>query len=107
MTLKERIANDTYRVFLRKSDFADEMLIGTNSTNAIRVIASLQANEVDNNSGIGMNLQSFSHVLYCEYPIGGKLTLNAGQAIYIDNQPYKVVDFDDPMGLATIHLKQG
>lgn len=107
MTLKERIANDTYRVFLRTSDFADEMLIGTNSKNAIRVIASLQANEVDNNSGMNMNLQSFSHVLYCEYPIGGKLTLNAGQAIYIDNRPYKVVDFNDEMGLAAIHLKQG
>ena len=77
MSLKDRIANDTYRVFLRSTDFADTLKIGTNSANAVTVVASLQANEVDNNSGSGISLQSFSHVLYAAYPIGGTITLNS------------------------------
>ena len=107
MRLKDRIANDTYRVFLRSTDFADTMKIGTSSTNAVTVVASLQANEVDNNSGSGISLQSFSHVLYAAYPIGGTLTLNAGQILYIDDVAYKVLDFTSEMGVASIHLKRG
>ena len=107
MRLKDRIANDTYRVFLRSTDFADTLKIGTNSANAVTVVASLQANEVDNNSGNGVSLQSFSHVLYAAYPIGGTLTLSAGQILYIDDVAYKVLDFTDEMGVATIHLKRG
>lgn len=107
MSLKDRIANDTYRVFLRSTDFADELKIGTNSANAVTVVASLQANEVDNNSGNGVSLQSFSHVLYVAYPIGGMLTLNAGQILYIDDVAYKVLDYTDEMGVASVHLKRG
>ncbi len=107
MTLKERIARDTYRVFLRTTDYADLMRIGTDSKNSVEVAASLQANEIDNNSGSGVNLQEFSHTLYAAYPIGGTLRLNAGQALYIDDMPYKVVDLSDEMGIATIHLRRG
>ena len=107
MSLKYRIASDTYRVFLRSTDFADELKIGTNSSNAVTVVASLQANEVDNNIGSSISLQSFSHVLYAAYPIGGTLTLNAGQILYIDDVAYKVLDFTDEMGVASIHLKRG
>ena len=107
MSLKDRIANDTYRVFLRSTDFADELKIGTNSANAVTVVASLQANEVDNNSGDGISLQSFSHVLYAAYPIGGTIRLSAGQVIYIDDVAYKVLDYTDEMGVASIHLKRG
>ena len=107
MSLKDRIANDTYRVFLRSTDFANSMKVGTNSANAVTVVASLQANEVDNNSGSGISLLSFSHVLYAAYPIGGTIKLNAGQILYIDDVAYKVLDFTDEMGVATIHLKRG
>lgn len=107
MMLRDRIANDTYRVFLRSTDFAAALKIGTSSLNAVTVVASLQANEVDNNSGSGISLQSFSHVLYAAYPIGGTLALNAGQILYIDDVAYKVLDFTDEMGVATIHLKRG
>ena len=107
MSLKDRIANDTYRVFLRSTDFADALKIGTNSQNAVTVAASLQANEVDNNSGSGISLQSFSHVLYAAYPIGGTIKLSAGQILYIDDVAYKVLDFTDEMGVASIHLKRG
>lgn len=107
MDLKARIARDTYRVFLKKTEFADELLIGTNSDNAVTVVASLQANEVDNNSGQGAYLQQFSHTLYIEYPIDGKLQLNAGQVIFINNVAYKVIDLTDEMGVATIHIQRG
>ena len=107
MSLRDRIAHDTYRVFLRSTVFADTMKIGTNSENAVTVAASLQANEADNNSGSGISLQSFSHALYAAYPIGGTIKLNAGQILYIDDVAYKVLDFNDEMGVATIHLKRG
>ena len=57
MTLKERIANDTYRVFLRVDDYADTHKICTNSKDSELVIASLQANEVDLSAGNGIALQ--------------------------------------------------
>lgn len=107
MNLKDRIAKDTYRVFLKETEYADKLKIGTNSTNCISVLGSMQANEVDNNSGTGVTLQSFSHTLYCAYPIGGKLSLNAGQIIFINDVSYKVLDLNDEMGVATIHLKKG
>ena len=107
MSLRNRIANDTYRVFLRSTDFADTMKIGTNSENAVTVVASLQANEVDNNTGSGISLQAFSHILYAAYPIGGTLTLHSGQILYIDDVAYKVLDFTDEMGVASVHLKRG
>lgn len=107
MNLKDRIKADTYRTFLRVNDFADEMVIGTTSKNAVKVVASLQANEVDLTSGGTASLQAFSHALYCEYPIGGKLELNAGQILFIDNVSYRVIDFNDEMGVATVHLKRG
>lgn len=107
MSLKDRIANDTYRVFLRASDFASKLKVGSSSQDVRYIIGSLQANEVENNSGTGITLQNFSHTLYCEYPIGGDLKLNAGQALYIDDISYKVLDFNDEMGVATIHLKRG
>ena len=107
MRLKDIIAKENSSVFLNADEFADELSIGTNSTNTVKVKASLQENEVNNNSGSGLSLQAFSAVLYVEYPIGGTITLNAGQALYIDKTPYKVIDFDDIMGLATIHLRRG
>ena len=107
MSLKDRIARDTYRVFLRATDYADELKIGTNSKNAVTVIASLQANEVDNNSGNGIALQAFSHILYAAYPIGGTIELNAGQTLFINDLAYKVLDFNNEMGVASIHLKRG
>jgi hypothetical protein len=107
MNLKERISSDTYRVFLRDTDFAEAMTIGTNSKNAVEVVASLQANEVDLTSGGTASLQAFSYALYCEYPIGGELELNAGQILYINNISYRVIDFNNEMGVATVHLKRG
>lgn len=107
MTLKERIANDTYRVFLRTTDYASTHLIGVNSKDSELVIASLQANEVDLSAGNGIALQAFSHTLYCAYPIAGKYKLNAGQILYIDDEAYKVLDLNNEMGIATIHLKRG
>ena len=105
MKLKDIITKEIKTVFLKNADeFGDELLVGTNSANAVRVIGSLPANEVDNNSGTGAALQSFSCALFCEYPIGGTLTLTAGQVLYINNKPYKVIDFEDFMGMATIHL---
>lgn len=107
MTLKSRIAADTYRVFLKETDFADKLKVGSNSGDSVSILGSLQAKEVENNSGSGIYLQQFSYTLYCAYPIGGKLLLNAGQALYINDIAYKVLDFDDEMGVATIHLKRG
>ena len=107
MTLKERIVNDTYRVFLRVDDYADTHKICTNSKDSELVIASLQANEVDLSAGNGIALQAFSHTLYCAYPIAGKYRLNAGQILYIDDEAYKVLDLNNEMGIATIHLKRG
>ena len=106
MRLKDIIAKENSSVFLNKDEFADELLIGTNSMNTVKVCGSLQANEVDNNSGSGMSLQAFSAALYVEYPIGGTIELNAGQALYINKAPYKVIDFEDYMGLATVHLRR-
>lgn len=106
MRLKDIIAKENSSVFLNADEFADELLIGTNSMNTVSVKASLQANEVDNNSGSGMSLQTFSAALYVEYPIGGTIELNAGQALYINKIPYKVIDFEDYMGLATVHLRR-
>ena len=106
MRLKDIIAKENSSVFLNKDEFADELLIGTNSMNTVEVCGSLQMNEVDNTSCGGVSLQAFSAVLYVKYPIGGTIELNAGQALYINKAPYKVIDFEDVMGLATIHLRR-
>lgn len=106
MTLKGEISRDIDGVFLNADEYAETLEIGTNSANAVTVLGSLQANEIDNTSGQGNALQTFSHALYCAYPIGGELKLLSGQILYVNKIAYKVIDFEDFMGLATIHLSK-
>lgn len=110
MTLKDMIASDIGNVFLASSEeFAELRDIGTNSSNRkYRVLASLQSNTIDNGNFDGKApLQMVSHTLVVAYPIGGKLRVNAGQILYIDDEAYKVIDVLDEMGMATILLKKG
>lgn len=108
-TLKDIIAADLKTVFFANSDeFCDSLELSISDKTSYRVFGSLQANTVDNNSfGNSSPLQSFSHTLYCEYPIGGELTLDTGQVIYIDREPYTVVDITEEMGAATILIRAG
>lgn len=110
MTLKDMIAADITGVFLANEDeFAESHKIGTNSkSNAYTVLASLQSNIIDNGNFDGKApLQMVSHTLVVAYPIGGKLRVNAGQVLYIDDEAFKVIDVLDEMGMATILLKKG
>lgn len=107
MSLKSLILSDINEIFLKDDDEFGELLsIGTNSTNSVTCIGSLQNNVVDNNSGVGA-LQKVSSTLYVKYPIGGSLTLNAGQVVYINLKPYKVNDIMEEMGMATVYLTKG
>ena len=110
MTLKDMIAADITGVFLANEDeFAEAHDIGTNSSNRkYHVIASLQSNVINNGNFDGKSpLQMVSHTLLVAYPIGGELRLKADQILYIDDEPYKVIDVLDEMGMATILLKKG
>lgn len=107
MSLRDLIQSDIANVFFRDTqDYAESLKIGTNSANAEMCLGSLQANTVDNTSGNTAALQAFSHVLYVPYPIGGKLRLNAGQIIYINDVAYKVNDITDEYDVATIMLSR-
>lgn len=108
-TLKEMIEADLDDVFFANADeFDDEVEISFSDTKKYTVFASLQANTVDNaNFGNASPLQGFSHTLYCKYPIGGEMEVEAGQCIYIDKSPYTVVDITEEMGAATILIRAG
>lgn len=108
MNLKQQIALDINHVFSRDAtEFNDRLIVGTGSDEEYIVFGSMQSNMVDNgNFSNSAPLQGVSNTLYCPYPIGGKLYLTAGQVIFIDHNPYKVIDVSDEMGLATILIKQ-
>lgn len=109
MTLKDMISADLKGVFFANADeFCESLEISTSDKRKYTVFGSLQANTVDNNAfNNAAPLQGFSHTLYCEYPIGGEMTLDAGQVIYIDRSPYTVVDITEEMGSATILIRAG
>jgi hypothetical protein len=108
-TLKEMIASDLKTVFFANAnEFDDEIEISFNDKQKYTVFASKQANTVDNaNFGNASPLQGFSHTLYCEYPIGGEMEVEPGQVIYLDKEPFTVVDINEEMGAATIFIKAG
>lgn len=108
MNLKELIEKDITNVFSRDAlEFNDILAIGTGSGKLYHVFGSMQSNTVDNgNFSNGSPLQGVSQTLYIPYPIGGELRLDAGQTLYINDDPYTIVDISDEMGLATILIRQ-
>lgn len=130
MSLKDCIARDIDNVFMRTTDFCDNLVIQV-GTMRFPIIGSLQSNVVQNNSGNGQPLQSNSWILYCKYPIiapkpkadfgnvdtAGDPTilwniLSAGTRITIagcpevkGDRPFTVVSVSNELGLATIQLQ--
>ena len=108
MSLKDCIARDIERVFLRTTDFCDNISIQV-GTQKFAVIGSLQSNTVDNTSGSNASpLQDISYTLYIKYPLQEDLEmaiLSSGTRITIDNKSFTVVSVSDEMGLCTIILQ--
>lgn len=105
MRLKAMIEHDiTHTFFKDEFEYAETYKIGSDSSNAVETLASLQVNTVDNNSGNNAALQAFSHTLYVPYPIG-TLEFNAGQVIYINDNGYRINDINVEYGVATMLLK--
>lgn len=106
MSLKDCISRDINRVFLRTTDFCDNISIQI-GTQKFAVIGSLQSNLVQNNSGSGQPLQENAWTLYIKYPLVEDLNstlLSSGTRITINDKSFTVVSVSDEMGLATIQL---
>lgn len=106
MGLKDCIARDIERVFLRTTDFCDNISIQV-GTQKFAVIGSLQSNLVQNNSGNSAPLQENAWTLYIKYPLVEDLNstlLSSGTRITINDKSFTVVSVSDEMGLATIQL---
>jgi hypothetical protein len=106
MTLKDRMAQDIFSVFLRTTDFCDELHIQS-GTKAVTIIGSLQQNTIENNADHKAPLQSTSWTLYTKYPLDGGFEWSAGMRAIINGEAYSVVDVGDELGIATIHLTKG
>lgn len=108
MSLKSIIESDIRAVFLADAfGFADDITIGTNSNDTKHVIASLQDNRVNNNSGNGAALQSFQRVCYIATADIADYNLRDGQTVYIDGSAYSVISLNDEMGVTTMTLRKG
>lgn len=108
MSLKSIIENDIRTVFLADAlGFADDITIGTNSTDTKHVIASLQDNRVNNTSGNGAALQSFLRVCYIATADIAEYSLRDGQTIYINGAAYSILSLQDEMGVTTMNLRKG
>lgn len=106
MSLKDCISRDINRVFLRTTDFCDNISIQIGSQK-FAVIGSLQSNLVQNNSGNSQPLQENAWTLYIKYPLVEDLNstlLSSGTRITINDKSFTVVSVSDEMGLATIQL---
>lgn len=106
MSLKDCISRDISRVFLRTTDFCDNICIQI-GTQKFAVIGSLQSNLVQNNSGNSSPLQENAWTLYIKYPLVEDLNstlLSSGTRITINDKSFTVVSVSDEMGLATIQL---
>ena len=106
MGLKDCISRDINRVFLRTTDFCDNIVIQI-GTQKFAVIGSLQSNLVQNNSGNSNPLQENAWTLYIKYPLVEDLNstlLSSGTRITINDKSFTVVSVSDEMGLATIQL---
>ena len=106
MSLKDCISRDINRVFLRTTDFCDNISIQIGAQK-FAVIGSLQSNLVQNNSGSSSPLQENAWTLYIKYPLVEDLNstlLSSGTRITINDKSFTVVSVSDEMGLATIQL---
>lgn len=106
MSLKDKIANDIANVFLRTTDFCDNLQIQS-GVNSVNIIGSLQQNTIENNADHKAPLQSTSWTLYIKYPVSNELEWFAGMRVIINGAPFSVVDVGNEMGIATIHLTKG
>ena len=108
MTLKDMISNDIKNVFFKDdTEYSDRILISTNKENEKYIFASLQANEVQNNSGNSAPLIQYTHSLNAAFEDVYIYHITAGKTIYINNETYKVVSYTLEMGVIIAQLKKG
>lgn len=106
MTLKELIEYDiTHTFFKDDTGFNDTLYVGTSSENTRLCLGSLQANEVQNNSGNNYPLMQFSHILMIPFASIADIKIKAGNTIYINKTPYRIVSFNLEMGVYSIVLQ--
>lgn len=94
MSLKDCIVRDINNVFMRTTDFCDNLVIQVGNIRWL-AIGSLQSNSIQNNSGNGRPLQEDSWTLYVKYPMSIPDVLyeeplpNQPRNRYISNVPYE------------------
>ena len=108
MTLKEMIEYDiTHTFFKDDTGFNDSLYIGTGSSNTRLCLGSLQANEVQNNSGNQSPLMQYSHILMIPFADIADINIKAGNTIYINKKAYRILSFTLEMGVYSIVLQAG
>lgn len=108
MTLKEMIEYDiTHTFFKDDKGFCDSLYVGTGSSNTRLCLGSLQANEVQNNSGNQSPLMQYSHILMIPFADIADINIKAGNTIYINKKAYRIVSYTLEMGVYSIVLQAG
>lgn len=108
MTLKDLIQSDIDNVFFKdETEFSEYYTVFTNTSNAVKIIASLQANDVQNNSGNGQALVQFSHTFICPTTPLAPLRLRPGASVYINGSAYRINSLHDEMGVTTMLIQKG